>query len=122
MLYVQKGKYEEAIAEIEKIPQAKANVFLAALRARACYRSGQMDKAHDALTWLQKRSKQYPEALFHLATVYGDLGRRDEAFECLNRDYEERDDRLLWIKTDPRVDSLRSDPWLDELLRKMKLK
>ena len=51
--------------------------------------------------------------------MYADLEDKDkdEAFKWLNTVYQERDVGLLSLKTDFRLDALRSDPRLAELVR-----
>ena len=53
------------------------------------------------------------------AVVYGALGEKDEAFLLLEQAYEERSPLLAVAKEDPRLDSLRSDPRFQDLLRRM---
>ena len=43
----------------------------------------------------------------------------DEAFDCLENAYQERSALLAWVKTDPRLDSLRSETRFQDLLRRM---
>src|SRR4030095_6931716 len=52
---------------------------------------------------------------YTLARIYLRLGDRDNAIAQLNRSFELREPSLLRIKTDPRLDSLRSDPRFKEL-------
>ncbi len=58
-----------------------------------------------------------------LARDYARLGRTDEAFEWLERAYEERDGSLAFIKGWPPygslIELLRSDPRFQDLLRRM---
>jgi hypothetical protein len=56
-----------------------------------------------------------------LAAVYASLGRKDDAIGALQKGFAARDDRLMWIKTNPHFDSLRSDPRFQEILHKMRL-
>jgi serine/threonine-protein kinase len=56
-----------------------------------------------------------------LALLCGVLGRQDEAFEWLDRAYEERDVVLANLKHLPHSDPLRDDPRFDELMKKMGL-
>ena len=56
-----------------------------------------------------------------IATLYADLGDNDQAFRWLNIAYQEREWRLISLKTDFSFDSLRSDPRLAELMRKVGL-
>ncbi len=47
------------------------------------------------------------------------IGETDEGMTWLERAYEERDPLLLNAKTDPHLDSLRSDPRFQDLLRRI---
>jgi tetratricopeptide (TPR) repeat protein len=51
----------------------------------------------------------------HLAVI----AETEEAINWLERAYEERDPLLVNAKTEPRLDSLRSDPRFDDLLRRI---
>ena len=44
-----------------------------------------------------------------IAFVQLALGRRDEALAALNQAIDQRSDRVLWLRVDPRVDALRRD-------------
>ncbi|UCC84285.1 MAG: hypothetical protein JSW46_04975 [Gemmatimonadota bacterium] len=57
-----------------------------------------------------------------VAFVSAAVGSKDEAFEWLERAYEERDPLLVWVKILPHFDPLRDDPRFDVLLEKMRLK
>ena len=54
-----------------------------------------------------------------IAKAYLDLGERDKAFAELNKAYEKHVSSLCWLKVEPQLDPLRSDPRYQELLRKM---
>jgi hypothetical protein len=47
--------------------------------------------------------------------------KKNQAFQWLNRCYEERSQWLPWLKADPALDPLRSDPRYADLLRRMGL-
>lgn len=49
------------------------------------------------------------------------LGQKDEAFARLERAYHARDSWMDYLKIDPRLDGLHSDPRLADLLRRMNL-
>jgi len=49
------------------------------------------------------------------------LGQQDEGLECLEKACEERDVWLVWLKAEPRFDSLRSGPRFENLLRRISL-
>ena len=54
-----------------------------------------------------------------MAFLQAELGNLDEAFRWLDEAYGLRDSYLLWIKTSPDYDPLRSDPRFQDLLRRM---
>jgi len=57
----------------------------------------------------------------NFAADYAVLGEPGRAFEYLERAYVERDGDLIFLKTDPDFDSLRSDPRYADLLRRIGL-
>ena len=54
-----------------------------------------------------------------MTKAYVDLGEKDKAFIELNDAYNKRLSSLCWLKVEPLMDPLRSDPRYVELLRKM---
>jgi serine/threonine protein kinase len=71
-------------------------------------------------TRLAQRKLGYSSG-YQIATLYADLGDKDQAFKWLNTAYQERDIGLLGLKTDFLLDPLRSDPRFAELVRKVGL-
>jgi TolB-like protein/Tfp pilus assembly protein PilF len=55
-----------------------------------------------------------------VAKAFVDLGDKDKAFAELNKAYEKRLSSLCWLKIEPQLDPLRSDPRYQELLKKMR--
>ena len=56
---------------------------------------------------------------FHIAVVYGFLGEKDSAFEWLERACDDRSAFMVYLKVDPRLDPLRSDPRFDRMVRRV---
>ena len=67
-----------------------------------------------------QRNTGYSSA-YVIATLYAELGDKDQAFRWLNAAYQERDRWLLGLKTDFLLDPIRSDPRFAELVRKVGL-
>jgi hypothetical protein len=64
---------------------------------------------------------QRPDVAMIFRSTAG-LGDKDAAFDWLNRAYDDRSYLLaVYLNTDPRLDTLRSDPRFHELRRKMNL-
>ena len=58
---------------------------------------------------------------YRIASLYADLGDKDQAFRWLSIAYQERDWQLEGLKADFYLDPLRSDPRFAELVRKVGL-
>jgi hypothetical protein len=56
-----------------------------------------------------------------IAVVYAELGEKDQAIHWLEKAYAERSTFMVSLKTEPSLDSLRSDPRFAELLRRVGL-
>jgi hypothetical protein len=69
----------------------------------------------------KKTHGHYAEPL-GFATVYAALGEVDEAFKWLERASQDRSSFFaIWVNGDPRLDSLRSDARMRNLLRRVGL-
>ena len=68
------------------------------------------EEALEILSTLQGiRETEYVDA-YHVALLFEALGRRNEAFDELERAVEENSATLCFLDVDPKIDSLRSDP------------
>lgn len=56
---------------------------------------------------------------YYLATFAAELGKKDKAFALLNEAYDKHDQFIFFMKIDPFMDPLRSDPRFDELLKRL---
>jgi predicted Zn-dependent protease len=81
-------------------------------------RKDEADRVLQELLELDRRGYVTPVAV---ANVYIGLGNKDQAFVWLEKAYRERSNYLAYIKVFPLVDSLRSDPRFDDLLRRIGL-
>ena len=70
---------------------------------------------------LQAQRKTGYSSGYRIAALYAELGDKDQAFRWLNTAYQERDWRLVLLKTHFVLDPLRSDPRFAELVRKVGL-
>ena len=58
---------------------------------------------------------------YGVALVYAGLGEKDQALGWLDRALEDRSHWLVWLKLDPRLDTLRSDRRYRDLLLRVGL-
>ena len=116
--YMQKGDHGKAIALLDRgnVPCLREGHLGYAYAV-----SGQPEKARKLIEELQAGSQPEHLAPYHLAMIYFGLGEKDKAFECLNKACELRSPQLWWIKSMPQLDSVRSDPRFQAILRRMNL-
>src|SRR5205814_10146111 len=116
------GMYAEAETELR---QAKAllqrNVAVEADLGYAYAASGKVGEAKKAIDELKQSSKQRYVSSYYIALIYAALGEKNLAFEWLENAYKERSDLLIYLKVDPRLDSLRSDARFADLMRRVGL-
>jgi hypothetical protein len=68
---------------------------------------------------LEEESARRYVNLYELALIYIGLGQDDQAFEWLDRAFREHSDQLIYLKVDPRLDSIRSDSRFTDLVRRV---
>jgi serine/threonine-protein kinase len=119
--YEQKGMYDEATSEMEKANRLLSGVFPAALGAlgHVYAESGKRGKAREVLEKLKDMSRQRYVSPLDLALIYIGLGDKEQAFEQLEKAYEDRSGWLINLKVEPRFDGLRSEPRFQDLLRRV---
>jgi len=116
--YQQKKMYPEAIAELQKAVNLsnRHEVPLASL-GQVMGESGRRQEATKILKELNRRSQQRYVSPCLFALVQMGLGERDQAIASLGRAYNNRDQWMLYLKVDPHMDALRSDPRFNDLVR-----
>ena len=99
----------------------KENIGIEADIGRVYALSGKRDDAHKVIDDLGQISKQRYVSSYNVALIYIGLGEKDRAFDSLEKAYKERSDLLVYLKVDPRLDTLRSDPRFADLMRRIGL-
>ncbi len=121
--YARRGEYEEAFAELRKASHFFGEAPIAAgVLGHALAVAGKNVEAQEILGDLIGRSKVKYADPFAVAAVYAGLGERDHAFEWLDKACDELSPFLtMFLKDDPKLDSLRSDPRFAGLLKRVGL-
>jgi tetratricopeptide (TPR) repeat protein len=83
--------------------------------------AGRNTEARAILKALQQKAQFAYIPSYLIATIYAALGEKDEAFKWLDRAYNERDSQITYLKLDPEMDPLRSDPRFRTLMERLKL-
>ena len=126
LTYLQKGAIAEAIHQMEEgrhlAEEHKSDTRGPELIAYAQSLQGNRSDAIKVLTDLSARSRDGSVVRpYYAAMICLGLGDRSSALEWLERAYEVHDYPLVYAKTDPVLDPVRSEPRFNELLRRMGL-
>ena len=119
--YEGSGQTRKAIPEYQRaVEVSRGDSDPLASLAHAYATTGKRSEAEKILhEWLRREETSYLSP-YMIATVYASLGHKDDAFEYLEKAYQERSSDLpYFLKADLRMDSLRSDPRFQDLMRRM---
>ena len=120
--YEQTGRYAEAIAAAQKaIAISAGNPLYIASLGHAYAKAGEDQAAREILDRLAVESKSRHVSAYHVAVIHGALGDLDQAMMWLEQAFQEKSPWTGYMRVDPRVDPLRSDPRFSGLLEKAKL-
>jgi tetratricopeptide (TPR) repeat protein len=119
-VYAEKKMYREAIAELEKsVNLSNRHELCVASLGKVLGNSGRKQEARKLLQELEGRSKHRYISPCLIALVQIGLGEKDQAIASLEQGYTDRDQWMLYLKVDPHMDDLRSDPRFQDLLRRV---
>lgn len=123
LAYLQKGWYQKAIEELKQGLEMSGGTDpgIKAALGNAYALSGSSEQALEVLEDLKEWSKQSYVSPFYIAIVQAGLGNKKEAFRWLEKAYQERSEWLVYLKTEPMLDGLRSDERFVSLLKKVGL-
>jgi tetratricopeptide (TPR) repeat protein len=122
LAYSQKRIHELAIEALQKgLDVGKNHPRIEGLLGYAYVAAGQKAEAQKVLKGLKDPSKLRFGCAFAIARIHAALGEKDQAFEWLGKACDERDPNLIWLKVDPTMDNLRSDPRFAQVLKDMGL-
>jgi len=120
--YEQKGRFAEAIAELETgVRLSGESAFSLARLAHGYAVTGRSDDAKEILRKLECFPKERYVSPYDIAVIHVGLGDHDQAFAWLGRAFEERSLWLGYLSVEPQLDPLRPDRRFQDLLRGMGL-
>jgi TolB-like protein/Tfp pilus assembly protein PilF len=117
---VELQRYDEALATLQRLRELADSPAAMAEVGRVLALSGRRQDAEEILNGLPAAVGadgvvQSEDPAFILIA----LGRRDEALILLERAVDQGSSRMLWLRVDPRVDSVRADPRFQALLARI---
>jgi Flp pilus assembly protein TadD len=122
LVRLQQGRLEEAENEFrEAIGLSTELAYARAGLAHVAACMGRTDEARSILAGLYAQAKERYVSPVAFATVHLGLGEADHAFAWIERAREERRGWLCYLKVEPLLDPIRSDPRFAGLLEKMRL-
>jgi TolB-like protein/DNA-binding winged helix-turn-helix (wHTH) protein/Tfp pilus assembly protein PilF len=121
--YEGSGRQAQAIPEYQKaVELSQSDSDTTAGLAHVYATVGRKAEAEKIVSELQRQSKVTYVSPYMMAVIYAGLGQNNKAFEFLEKAYQERSpDIAYFLKADLRIDTLRSDPRFQDLLRRVGL-
>jgi TolB-like protein len=118
VVYREKGLYQDSVKAFMNLgdhPHALGHM------GNAYARWGKEAEARAIIPRLQEHIRKNGIGTYEVGLVYAGLGEKDSAFEWLEKASVVRDKGLTFLKIDPCLDPLRSDPRFQDLLRRVGL-
>jgi tetratricopeptide (TPR) repeat protein len=118
--YQQKGMHKESIEACQAaIKNFDGSTTRLASLGYAYAVAGKKNEARKVLRELKGSSIDNYGSPYVTALIYAALDQRDDAFLWLEKAYRDRFWMMAFLKVDPRLDVLRSDPRFTDLMRRM---
>ncbi|HEY7160031.1 MAG TPA: tetratricopeptide repeat protein, partial [Acidobacteriota bacterium] len=120
LIYEQKGQYDQAIEEHRKaVELSGGSPRLIAALGHAFAIAGKREEALHIINQLKQREYVSP---LEIASIHLALGDQQNAFEFLEKAFNERSFHITYLKIRPDFDSIRNDPRFGDLIRRIGLK
>jgi TolB-like protein/tetratricopeptide (TPR) repeat protein len=119
--YSQKKRYRAAIEHCGKVTSTSGTRLALNALGYIYATAGEKDGAKEILNELKRLLRSGYASSYASAAIYAGMGEVNAAFDCLYRAYEVHDPELMWMKWDPQLDNLRSDPRFQSLISRMGL-
>lgn len=117
--YEKTGEFSKAIAEFQRARQLNDTPEVLCMIARVHALSGNKDEVLKVLSRLTKVSGKRYISPYYIALIYAGLKEADQTFIWLARARDDRNEWLVWLKVDPRFDSIRSHPKFSDLIQQL---
>ena len=122
LVYMQQGLYDDAAASFkEAVASSDYDVMALAGLGHVAARRGRVDETRAILNDFYERSETSYVSPVALCGLHVALGEADDAFGWLEQAYRERRGWLAYLKIEPILDGLRSDPRFPRLVERMRL-
>jgi tetratricopeptide (TPR) repeat protein len=113
------GNMSQSIDNLEQALEMDDSPTIHGYLGRAYALAGLRDKAEATIDSLKAQSARRYVSAYVMALITQALGWTDETFTLLEKACEDHDEFLCWLKVDPRLTSLRTDPRFFALLNRV---
>jgi tetratricopeptide (TPR) repeat protein len=115
--FAELGRFDEAVANLEKAAQLDNSLTILALKAHVLAVAGRQADAKKTLRHIEHAARHQYFCPYEIATVYVSLGDHDRAYELFRKGTDEHADCMAWLGVEPWIDAFRSDPRYRRLLQ-----
>jgi len=112
------GRTDEGILRLQESARLWDSGMPKHLLCFALAANGQKEEARDVLAGLLETARTGYMKPYYIAMAYISIGEYDNAFEWFERSFKERNEWLVWIGTEPKLDPIRGDARYLDLLKR----
>ncbi len=119
--YEEKGTFDLAIPELQKaVELSHGTPLMVSALAHAHARAGNKEEAEKLLAQLERDAKTKYVSPYYFAIVYLGLGDNEQAMNWLEKAFADRSNGLVFMRVEPELDRLRSNPRFLALQQRLK--
>jgi TolB-like protein/DNA-binding winged helix-turn-helix (wHTH) protein len=121
-VYNRQRLYEKAISELQIASTLPGpHTFVLSELGYAYARSGRTAEARKIAQTLKKEARPHHYSGLELARIYVGLGEQDQALTTLEKGCDQRSMYLIWLRVEPTLQVLHTDPRFQDLLSRVGL-
>jgi tetratricopeptide (TPR) repeat protein len=121
-VYNRQRLYEKAISELQIASTLPGpHTFVLSELGYAYARSGRTAEARKIVQTLKKEARPHHYPGLELARIYVGLGEQDQALTTLEKGCDQRSMYLIWLRVEPTLQVLHTDPRFQDLLSRVGL-
>jgi TolB-like protein/DNA-binding winged helix-turn-helix (wHTH) protein len=119
--YEEKGAFDLAVPELQKaVELSHGTPLMVSALAHAYARAGNKEEAEKLLAQLERDAKTKYVSAYYFGIVYLGLGDNEQAMNWLEKAFADRSNGLVFMRVEPELDHLRSNPRFLTLQQRLK--
>lgn len=115
-LYAEKGQFTDAVREAEAAVEGQRIPTTLSFLAHVYAMAGRRADAERVLAELSTLAEQQYVCPYEVATAFAVLGSSDDAFAWMDKGIASRADCMVWLRSEPWLESIRRDPRYSDLV------